>query len=92
MAAISLLFDFQECVYPSRAWPYFISGRIVIGALLPFAVLYLSGFEVLMRPVRKYIHPIIPLLLICFAITWVEVTLTATVFQSHFNFYALRKM
>jgi hypothetical protein len=92
MAAISLLFDFQECVYPSRAWPYFVSGRIIIGALLPFVVLYLSGLEELLRPVKKYVHPILPLLVICIAIVWVEVTLTATVFRSHFNFYALLKM
>jgi hypothetical protein len=92
MAAISLLFDFQECVYPSRAWPYFVSGRIIMGALLPFAVLYLSGFEALLRPVKKFVHPILPLLVICIAIVYVEISLTATVFLSHFNFYALRKM
>ena len=92
MAAISLLFDFQDCVYPSRAWPYFVSGRIIIAALLPFAVLYLSGFEALLRPVKKYLHPILPLLAICIAIVYVEISLTATVFLSHFNFYALLKM
>jgi hypothetical protein len=91
MAAISLLFDFQDCLYPSRAWPYFVSGRIIIGALLPFAVLYLSGFEALLLPLRKYLHPIVPLLVICISIVCVEVALTATVFQSHFNFFALRK-
>lgn len=92
MAAISLLFDFQECVYPSRALPYFVSGRIIIGALLPFVVLYLSGWEALLHPVRKYVHPILPLLAICIAIVWVEIALTATVFQSHFNYFALRRM
>ena len=92
MAAISLLFDFQECLYPSRAWPYFVSGRIIIGALLPFAVLYLAGWEALLRPVRKYVHPIVPLLVICVAIVGVEVALSTTIFQSHFNFFALRKM
>ena len=92
MAFVSLLFDYQECVYPSRAHPYFVSGRIIVGTLLPFLLMYLSGFELLLRPIRKYIHPIVPLLLICASIACVEATLMLTVFHSQFNFYALRKM
>jgi hypothetical protein len=92
LAFVSLLFDYQECVYPSRAHPYFVSGRIIIGTLLPFLVMYLSGFEFLLRPVRKYVHPVIPLLAICAGIAYAEATLMLTVFHSHFNFFALRKM
>jgi hypothetical protein len=91
MAALSLLFDFQQCPYPSRARPYFVSGRIIIGTLLPFVVMYLSGFEFLLRPVRKYVHPIIPLLALCAAQLCVELALASSVFHSHFNFYALSR-
>jgi len=92
LASVSLLFDYQECVYPSRAHPYFVSGRIIIGTLLPFLVMYLSGFEFLLRPIRKYVHPILPLLVICASIACAEATLMLTVFHSHFNFYALWKI
>jgi len=92
LAFVSLLFDYQECVYPSRAHPYFVSGRIIIGTLLPFLVMYLSGFEFLLRPIRKYVHPILPLLVICASIACAEVMLMLTVFHSQFNFYALRNM
>jgi hypothetical protein len=92
LAGISLLFDFQDCPYPSRAAPYVVSGRIIIGTLLPFLVMYLSGLEFLLRPVRKYVHPIFPLLMICAGILWAEVTVTLAPYHSHFNFYALRNM
>jgi hypothetical protein len=89
LAAISLPFDFQDCVYPSREHPYFISGRIICGTMLPFALIYLSGFEFLWRPIRKYVHPIFPLATICVGIMVSEVMLTLVVFHSKFNFYAL---
>jgi hypothetical protein len=92
MAAISLPYDFQLCPYPSRAHPYFVSGRIIIGALLPFALMYLSGLELLLRPVRRYLHPIFPLSLICAGILVAEATIANVAFRSHFNFYALLKM
>src|SRR5208282_4494953 len=31
LAAISLPFDFHDCAYPSRLYPYFVSGRIISG-------------------------------------------------------------
>jgi hypothetical protein len=89
LAAISLPYDFQNCVYPSREHPYFISGRIICGTMLPFVLIYLSGVELLWRPVRKYIHPIFPLAIICIGIMISEVLQTLTVFHSNFNFYAL---
>jgi Dolichyl-phosphate-mannose-protein mannosyltransferase len=89
LAAISLLFDFQDCVYPSREWPYFVSGRIICGSLLPFALIYLTGFEFLLRPIRKYVHPVFPLLAVIIGITCSEIILTRPVFTSHFNFFAM---
>ena len=92
MAAISLLYDFQECVYPSRQAPYLVSGRIIIGALLPFSVMYLGGMEFLLRPLRRYVHPIFVLLLVCIGIVFAEVKIASVVFHSHFNAYALLRM
>ncbi|HEY1424072.1 MAG TPA: DUF2142 domain-containing protein [Candidatus Acidoferrum sp.] len=89
LAAISLPFDFQNCIYPSREHPYFISGRIICGTMLPFVLIYLSGFEFLWRPIRKYVHPVFPLAIICIGIMVSEVLQTLTVFHSKFNFFAL---
>jgi len=92
LAAISLPYDFHQCFYPSRAYPYFVSGRIVNGSLLPFALIYLIGLEYLWRPIRKYVHPIFPVLGICMLIVGVEISVRAQVFHSHFNFFALSGM
>jgi hypothetical protein len=37
--------DFGYCVYPSRNFPYFASGRLIAGCLVPFALLYVYGLR-----------------------------------------------
>ena len=49
MAAISLPFDYHSCPYPSRKHPFFVSGRIIAGALLSFVLIYTSGLQSLLR-------------------------------------------
>jgi hypothetical protein len=92
LGGISLLFDFQDCPYPSRVAPYFVSGRIIAGTLLPFVVMYLSGMEFLLRPARRLVHPVFLLLVICAGIFYAELTVVWTPWHSHFNFYSLRGM
>jgi hypothetical protein len=43
LALLSIQFDFGSCVNPSRAHPYFTSGRLLSGAVIPFALLYVYG-------------------------------------------------
>jgi uncharacterized membrane protein len=69
-----------------------LSGRIISGTILPFVLIYLMGFEYLWRPFRKYVHPIFPVLAVCLFIIFAEISIRATVFHSHFNFFALRGM
>ena len=45
LAVLSVWFDFGQCWYPSRALPYFTSGRLILGALIPFLMLYLHGLD-----------------------------------------------
>ena len=45
LALLSIVFDYGKCVYPSRAYPYFTSGRLLDGALIPFLLVYLYGLE-----------------------------------------------
>lgn len=46
---LSLIYDFHDCFYPSREHPYFSSGRLMLGALIPFALLFVYGFHFLTR-------------------------------------------
>ncbi len=38
-------FDFGRCVNPSRERPYFFQGRLMAGAMIPFALLHVYGLQ-----------------------------------------------
>ena len=52
LALLSIQFDFGNCVNPSRAHPYFSSGRLLSGALIPFALFYVYGIAWLFRRIN----------------------------------------
>jgi hypothetical protein len=45
VALLSVKYDFQDCFYPSRARPFFVSGRLLLGALIPFLLLLAFGLD-----------------------------------------------
>src|SRR5947208_16364396 len=49
MALLSIQFDFGNCINPSWTHPYFTSGRLLSGALIPFALFYVYGIAYLFR-------------------------------------------
>jgi hypothetical protein len=57
---LSLIYDFHNCVYPSREHPYFLSGRLMLGALIPFVMLYVYGLDRALGCVknRHWIRPL----------------------------------
>jgi len=89
LAAISLPFDFHDCAYPSRLYPYFVSGRIISGALLPFALIYAGGLELVVNLVRKWVPPVAVLAFLMLFITVSEIQVRRAVFSSPYNFFAL---
>ena len=42
---LSVIYDFHDCFYPSREHPYFTSGRLLLGALIPFLLLFVFGLD-----------------------------------------------
>jgi hypothetical protein len=50
-AFLSISYDFHDCPYPSRDHPYFISGRLMLGALIPFLLLFVFGID---RALKKF--------------------------------------
>ena len=42
---LSIIYDFHDCFRPSRDFPYFTSGRMMLGALIPFLLLFVSGLD-----------------------------------------------
>ena len=49
LGLLSIQFDFGSCVNPSRSHPYFTSGRLLSGAIIPFALSYVYGISCLCR-------------------------------------------
>ena len=49
LGLLSIQFDFGSCVNPSRSHPYFTSGRLLSGAIIPFALSYVYGISSLCR-------------------------------------------
>lgn len=44
-AFFSIIYDFHDCSNPSRMRPYFHSGRLLLGALIPFLLLFVYGLD-----------------------------------------------
>ena len=73
-ASLSLRYDFMACVYPSREAPFFISGRLMSGMLLPFVMLLSFG---LIR-ISKWIKTRAEVVIIGFALSMLFLEIWAT--------------
>jgi hypothetical protein len=89
LAGLSLIFDFGESAYPSRALPYFAYGRLIGAALLPFAALYVYGLEaVLSRTLLRGRELTVIAVLIGLA-TLTELVLSIEPIASPYNWFHL---
>jgi hypothetical protein len=83
---LSIIYDFHGCFYPSREHPYFTSGRLMLGALIPFLLVFVSGLD---RALKKFgnaakfsaMAGIILFMLV------MEVTIDRPIFQNPYNWF-----
>jgi hypothetical protein len=90
LAALSTLFDFGDRTsHPTRDWPYFTSGRLIVGVLVPFVTLYLYGLEwgLARARLRGLALPVVGALAIL--ITASQLILAAGPFRSAYNWFQL---
>ena len=86
LALLSIQFDFGNCINPSRSHPYFTSGRLLSGALIPFALVYVYGISWLFRR----FNPALPLLVLGVLLAFVtmsEIKINRAVFASEHNWF-----
>jgi len=88
LALLSIQFDFGNCINPSRAHPYFTSGRLLSGAFIPFALIYAYGISYLFRRINAAV-PLTVLGLIVVFVTASEILTMRTVFASDHNWFHL---
>lgn len=85
---LSIQFDFGNCINPSRAHPYFTSGRLLTGALIPFAIGYVYGVIWLGSRVNSALPLIVLGSVVCFAMVS-EIFVNRAVFVSEYNWFHL---
>ena len=86
---LSIQFDFGNCIYPSRAHPYFTSGRLISGTLIPFSLLYAYGVAYLLRGLRNVVLPLIVIAIVVMVATVSEIIVNREVFTSEHNWFHL---
>jgi 4-amino-4-deoxy-L-arabinose transferase-like glycosyltransferase len=89
LAGLSMMFNFGGFFYPSRELPFFVSGRLIAAALLPFAALIIYGLEGLVARTRLGGHELVMILDLAVIITVVELVLAFDVIASPFNWFHL---
>jgi hypothetical protein len=89
LAYWSVSFDFGNSVYPSRAYPFVVSGRLILGTLLPFMWLYLNGMEIFFDALRWKHGVAVFLIALGIGMCVSQESVTAEVFSSPFNFFHL---
>jgi len=88
LGLLSIQFDFGSCVNPSQVHPYFTSGRLLSGALIPFALLYVYGISFLFRRINAAL-PLVVLGMIVVFLTASEIAINRVVFSSEHNWFHL---
>ena len=88
LALLSIQFDFGNCINPSREHPYFTSGRLLSGALIPFAIVYVYGVSWMCRRINPALSLVV-LGLIAMFVTASEILVERAVFASEHNWFHL---
>jgi hypothetical protein len=89
LAWLSIIFDFGSCMNPSNQHPYFTSGRLILGALIPFMLLFVFGLDCVLSRVKS--HWVRPLVLVgmIFLMLAGEITTDWPIFSSPYNWFHL---
>jgi len=87
LAFLSVIYDFGVCPNPSRDHPYFVAGRLILGALIPFLLLYLYGLDCLLRRAGdNWLRPVALVGMILFMLVS-EIITDWSVFSSQYNWF-----
>jgi Predicted membrane protein (DUF2142) len=87
-ALLSVKYDFQDCFYPSREKPFFVSGRLLLGMLVPFLILVTAGLDRLLKNFQANTKYFVLLVLLGFLVAS-EIATDLPVFSSAYNWFHL---
>jgi Predicted membrane protein (DUF2142) len=85
---LSIVYDFHDCFYPSQTHPYFTSGRLMLGALIPFLLLFVFGLDrALMRFSNVTKFALLAMIMLFILIS--ETTIDRSIFPNAYNWFHL---
>jgi hypothetical protein len=87
LAVLSMRYDFGQCFYPSREFPYFTSGRLIAGTILPFLLIYVCGLNRLLTNLGLASYLLVVVVIIVITVTASEIFITIPVFASPYNWF-----
>jgi len=86
LALLSIQFDFGDSTGPSRGYPYFTAGRLLSGALIPFALAYVYGIAFLLRRTSAIV-PLIAIGTLAGFLVTSEMVINHATFASEHNWF-----
>lgn len=87
-AFMSVIYDFGACINPSRTFPYFHAGRMMLGMLIPFVLLFVYGWDRLFTRFGIKTRGLALALFIGFMLAG-EIATDHAVFANEYNWYHL---
>ncbi|MGA3266540.1 MAG: DUF2142 domain-containing protein [Verrucomicrobiota bacterium] len=88
-ALLSVKYDFDDCLYPSRAHPFFTSGRLMLGALVPFLLLFAFGMDCLLKRLGEAAKFLLLTALLIFMLAS-EIATDWLIFPNAYNWFHLQ--
>jgi hypothetical protein len=85
-ALLSVKYDFQNCFYPSREHPFFVSGRLMLGMLIPFLILFSSGLDFALKKFSRAAKFIV-LAALLLSMLASEVMIDWQIFPNEYNWF-----
>lgn len=87
-AFLSIVYDFHDCPNPSREHPYFQAGRMLLGGLIPFLLLFVYGMD---RALERFGNAtkFITLAVLIFAMFISEIATDWPAFSNPYNWFHL---
>ena len=88
LALFSIAYDYHDCPYPSRWHPFWTSGRLLLGTLIPISLLMVYGLDRLLGRFGSAVK-FSTLAAMMLGILIVEITTDWRIFSNPFNWYHL---
>jgi hypothetical protein len=87
MAALSMVFDFGACFYPSAAKPFFASGRLILCVMFPIFFCYTWTIDRMVTTHMRYIRGIFVIITVCVLMTLCSISFLGKPLSSVYNFF-----